>query len=115
MLKKVNVLGTEYKIKHVSAEEIAKAMDANIGEYGGFCDAYSKEIAILKPQDVMEGDELSFERWIKEAVRHELVHAFLNESGLKANSEWARNEELVDWIAIQAPKIFKLFEKLEVL
>ena len=115
MLKKVNVLGTEYKIKKASAEEIAKAMNANIGEYGGFCDSYSKEIAILKPQDVMEGDELSFERMIKETVRHELVHALLNEGGLKASSEWTKKEELVDWIAIQSPKIFKLFEKLEVL
>ena len=24
---------------------------------------------------------------------------------------WAKNEEMVDWFAIQSPKIFKLFEK----
>lgn len=115
MVTKVNVLGTEYKIKYKSAEEIARAMNANIGEYGGFCDSYSKEIGILEEKNIAPGEEYSVEMWIKEAIRHELVHAFLNESGLKGNSEWAKNEEIVDWIAIQAPKIFKLYEKLEVL
>lgn len=38
-------------------------------------------------------------------VRHEIVHAFLKESGLDCNSDWARNEEIVDWIALQGPKI----------
>lgn len=37
-------------------------------------------------------------------IRHELVHAFLFESGLSVNS-WADNEEIVDWIAIQFPKL----------
>ena len=36
----------------------------------------------------------------KKVIRHELVHAFLFESGLSVNS-WADNEEIVDWIAIQ--------------
>lgn len=38
-----------------------------------------------------------------------IVHAFLFESGLAENSEWAQNEEMVDWFACQAPKIYAAF------
>lgn len=44
---------------------------------------------------------------------NEIVHAFLLESGLDENSEWARNEELVDWIAIQGPKIWKAWQEAD--
>lgn len=46
----------------------------------------------------------------KETLRHEIVHAFFNESGLADSSStvegaWAKNEEMVDWIALQGPKL----------
>ena len=48
-------------------------------------------------------------------IRHEIVHAFLYESGLDVNSlsggAWAKNEEMVDWMAIQIPKILKAFQE----
>ena len=47
----------------------------------------------------------------KKVVRHEIVHAFLTESGLAENSFWAQNEELVDWIAIQGPKLIKAWQE----
>lgn len=48
----------------------------------------------------------------KQTLRHEIVHAFLSESGLSHNSAcaempWAKNEEMVDWIAIQGEKIYE--------
>ena len=52
----------------------------------------------------------------RKVLRHEIIHAFLYESGLYENSNevtaWATNEEMVDWIAMQSPKIFKVFKKL---
>ena len=43
----------------------------------------------------------------KKILRHEIIHAFLYESGLDINShdidQWARDEEMVDWMAIQFP------------
>lgn len=50
----------------------------------------------------------------------ESADAFLFESGLSSNTHgiygaWAENEEMVDWIAIQSPKIFKVFQELEIL
>ena len=44
-------------------------------------------------------------------IRHEIIHAFLYESGMKecssATQSWVENEEMVDWFAIQIPKIVK--------
>ena len=41
------------------------------------------------------------------------------ESGLDSNSNsadsWATNEEMVDWFAIQSPKIFKVFNELKLM
>lgn len=117
---KVNVLGTEYTIRRVDdgQDEYMKKM-----HYGGYCDSNSLEIVILNLKTTEEwkndSDE-SIRRQENETIRHELFHAFLNESGLQWNSlttdsAWAKNEEMVDWLAIQSPKIFKVFEELGVL
>lgn len=51
---------------------------------------------------------------IKKNTRHELVHAFLWESGLDVQS-WANNEEIVDWIAIQFNKMLVAFKEADVI
>lgn len=60
-------------------------------------------------------EQRSFRR--KEVLRHEIVHAFLAESGLQADTSkaraWAMNEEMVDWIARQGPKIFQTFREAD--
>lgn len=53
-------------------------------------------------------------------MAHEILHAFFNESGLIDNANvfnksWPKNEEMVDWFAIQSPKIFKVYEELGIL
>lgn len=53
---------------------------------------------------------------LKKDLRHEIIHAFLFESGLSSNTNccfgaWAEYEEMVDRIAIQFPKILKVFEE----
>lgn len=64
--------------------------------------------------------EKAQEAYRKKTLRHEIMHAFLNESGLSDDSNrfdgaWAKNEEMVDWFAIQSPKIFKVFVELGIL
>ena len=54
------------------------------------------------------------------AFRHELIHAFLNESGMRWDAHvydgaWATNEEMIDWFAIQSPKIFSTYKELGIL
>lgn len=106
---KVNVLGTKYKIiKKVDG------IDPKLEESDGYCDTSTKEIVFLvHPDDVMNKEDMIQVR--KSILRHEIIHAFLYESGLEVSTHvidagWATNEEMVDWIAIQFPKILKAFK-----
>lgn len=107
---KANVLGTDYTIitKATASEYPILESQAD-----GFCDFSTKKIIIaeMKPDDYSMKDLVLYE---KKVIRHELVHAFLYESGLDVNSDWARNEELIDWIALQFPKMEKLFLELNI-
>lgn len=51
----------------------------------------------------------------KQCLRHEIIHAFMFESGLGANWEHkpiGHEETTVDWIAAQFPKLLEVFEKV---
>lgn len=103
----INILGTDYDIRYATDADGAKIEGVN-----GYCELMTKEIVIGKFGDepTAFADIEAFERKV---IRHEIVHAFLYESGLHSNSEWATNEELVDWIAIQAPKMMQVFDIVE--
>jgi hypothetical protein len=109
-MKKVNVLGTTYTIK-----EANERTDPKLKECDGYCDDTIKLCVVqdLKEKDLMSKSRL--DEYKKKVIRHELVHAFLFESGLGENSDWASNEEAVDWIASQFPKMFKAFEQVQCL
>lgn len=105
MKNKVTILGMEYTIKVQDEKENPKLKEAD-----GICELYSKEIIIGKVED----DETTFsdiQKYQKKVLRHEIVHAFLFESGLDGSTDWARNEEIVDWIALQANKLRTAFEE----
>ena len=117
-MDKINVLGTEYTIEFKSDEEVAKDMNANVGDYGGYCGQFSHKIVISNLEHLHDTEEVKKELQ-KENLRHEITHAFLNESGLGYDANgtdcWAKNEEMVDWFAIQSPKIYKVFAELDLL
>lgn len=103
----VNILGVPYTI---IIEE--RGIYSDDGSADGWCDFTTKEIiAFNYRQDVSSSRDLI--RYQHKVIRHEIVHAFLYESGLAENSlscdAWAKNEEMVDWLAIQIPKIYKAF------
>ena len=56
---------------------------------------------------------------MKKQLRHEIIHAFLAESGLQTNFEHCRqfghDETMVDWIAIQFPKIYKVYKDVGII
>lgn len=104
---KVNILGQEYNIIF-EEEGRCKEVDAN-----GLCEGYSKEIYIDDFETTKE-TVLNSDEYKRKVLRHELIHAFLIESGLDANS-WARNEEMVDWFAYQLPKMFKVMKELNII
>ena len=107
---KINILGTEYEIiKNAKREDYPQ-----LNELDGFTDFSIKKIIIAKQEkDGMTVEDLEWV--IKKVTRHEIVHAFMYESGLDCNSDYATNEELIDWIAIQFEKMLKVFESLNVI
>lgn len=111
----VNILGTEYKIYHRDEKE-DELLD---GKYrDGYTDISNHEIIICNKKE--ECELRDYENYKKAVLRHEILHAFLYECGLDSCSGssacgWAINEEMIDFFAIQSPKIFKIFQELEVL
>lgn len=117
---KVNILGTEYTIEthKISEDETMKK-----NQWSGYCDEEKKLIVVADMTEKefinIDGTEAQ-ERYRRKTLRHEIVHAFLNESRLSDNSNqyggaWAKNEEMVDWFAIQSSKIFAIYQNLGIL
>lgn len=100
---KVNVLGTEYNLI-----ESNEANDERLKGKDGYCDTTTKECVVDEMQGTGPDMKKNLPEYKKAVKRHELIHAFLHESGLDICS-WAENEEMVDWIAIQFPKMLKAF------
>ena len=107
---KVNILGSEWSVKFGNEKEYP-----NLAKMNGYTDLLIREIVVddMEASQGQIGVKSDLESYQKQVVRHEIIHAFLLESGLDSNSNsadsWAVNEEMVDWFAIQTPKIFKLF------
>ena len=117
---KVNILGTGYEIivKKYDEDEAFERRSID-----GYCDGYTKQIVICdmatykgwdhEPKETREAAQ-------KHTVRHEIVHAFLDESGLQDSTGsydcgWAKNEEMIDWIAAQGAKIYKSWQEANAL
>lgn len=110
----VMVLGSEYKIT-VSDKKKDKSLDD--------CDGYCKMSEnIIGVRDLHDDDDWKSESEshirsrMKKILRHEIVHAFLHQSGLSENAcvyylAWSGNEEMVDWFAIQGAKIYKAWKE----
>lgn len=108
--KSVSILGTQYKIIIIPENDYRYKRDSD-----GWCDSSSKELLLFNfKQDLNSKRDLA--EYQKKVLRHEIIHAFLYESGLSINSSWsnswAMNEEMIDWLAIQEPKIHKAFKEV---
>ena len=108
--KKVSILGTEYEI-------IIDAPDEMLPENAdGAMDQSLKRILVAK-FEVSRDSLKDLDSYRKKVLRHEIIHAFLYESGLWENSgssdAWGQDETITDWIAIQFPKILEAFEEAE--
>lgn len=102
----INILGTEWTILERSEKD-----DPLLADCDGYCDWTTKCIVVERE---MEGNLGDMDAYVRKVKRHEIVHAFLDESGLAESSgetsAWARNEAMVDWIARMGPKIFKAWQ-----
>lgn len=102
----INILGTDYEI--IFADE----GDQELSNKDGYCDYTDKKIKVCNEFTINENSCKNIKDYRDKVVRHEIVHAYLYESGLSYAS-WADNEEIVDWIALQMKKISKSIVELE--
>lgn len=117
---KINILGTEYTIETHKISEDKLLLN---NRWSGYCGEESKVIVVAdmgEKEYFQDMDEKEQNVYRNEILRHEIIHAFFKESGLSGNSNhfeeaWAKNEEMVDWIAIQFPKILEVFKQCECL
>ena len=110
-LRKIHILGSEWTIKEQSVDdnELLKKCD-------GYVDWTLKEIVVERERYGTLGN---MDAYFRKVLRHEIVHAFLYESGLeecsgKADS-WATCEAMVDWVARQGQKIYAAWQEADAL
>ncbi len=106
----VSVLGTTYRIYL----DVPESEDEILKTCSGYCDKTVHLIAIAeKPEDA---NLFEWQEYTKQVMRHEIIHAFLFESGLGGDSVWhvegqEHPEQTVDWMARQFPKMLKAFQE----
>ena len=111
MILKIDVLGTKYTVVVTTV-----AKDSFLKNCDGYCDKTSKKIVVKAKDSSCELDD--YEVYLKKIKRHEIIHAFLFESGLHENfkhNEWGHDETTVDWFAVQFPKLLKAFKEADAL
>ena len=101
----VNILGENYTINLNTPREVLTDCD-------GTCSRYDKLISMVDIDEIFDGGgtEVGRRKRYAEGLRHEIIHAFFEESGL---DEYSENEELVQWLAIQFPKLMKVLEDVD--
>ena len=105
----INVLGTDIKVVF-RVEKNDPMLEDSLGYFDS-----SESLIVVKIPEKDKNSLGNLENCQKKVLRHEIIHAFLYESGMDWNASpsdcWATNEEMVDWMAIQMPKIMKVFRE----
>ncbi|WP_455715429.1 hypothetical protein [Anaerosporobacter sp.] len=120
IIKKISILGMEYVIKEVKISETDKLLE---NQWSALCSKTKHEILLgdMEEEEYFgKMDEEEKKEYRKQTLRHEITHAFFNESGLMDNTHrcqegWSQNEEMIDWIALQFPKMVKVFQECDCL
>lgn len=99
---KADILGSEYRIMSATESEEPRLIGKN-----GFTDWTSRLICLERNFD---GDLDSAKAFMEKVIRHELIHAFMFESGFgecMEHNACGQEETVIDWFAFQMPKIMK--------
>lgn len=96
----IKILGQKYNFRHSDLNEM------DLAQNDGVCKTFDKEI-ILREKQYMDGTIGKGQEYRYDHVlRHELIHAFSEECGVR----YGEDEALVDWIAHIIPMINEVFE-----
>lgn len=99
----INILGQEYEFSRDNLN------NPDLAEADGFCRMLDKEICVREKKYLSGISDKAKTQREEHVIRHELIHAFAQESGVP----YGDNEDLVDWIAHIIPHVNKAFEKLK--
>lgn len=114
----IDILGSKWLINYADDDPAFENAE-------GYCEGNERVITIQnvklveKTEDPLAINEHAQSLNQKRVLRHEIIHAYLMESGLDSSAlpveNWVTNEEMVDWFARQSPKIFKTFKELKLI
>ena len=110
----VSVLGTDYSVYM----DVPNEEDETLRESCGYTDSTACRIVVCARPKQSDLSDWSVVR--KSVLRHELIHAFLTESGIDGNTTWDivgqdHPEQMVAWVANQFPKLVKAFRECDAL
>lgn len=98
----VSILGARWRICYCDLED---GID-------GDC-TFTDRLIRIRKNNYKEDPVEDLERTKRKTLRHEIIHAYLAESGIQysyyRDAYNGHDETYVDWFAIQAPKIYKTF------
>lgn len=101
----IDILGTPYNIKFNTDEEYPKL---NSQDADGLAELYSKELIIRTGYEDDKSCYNNILDYREKVLRHEIIHAIFHESGLQ---NYCDDEALVNFLAIQYPKIKAIMDK----
>lgn len=112
---RVDIMGIKYTVRIAKYEDDPIFKEDNCV---ACCGDIDKEILLCNPLTLKSWSENDSDTnvciFLRETLRYEIIHAFLNECGLKNAAMgcecWANNEEMIDWFAIMAPRIYKAYQ-----
>lgn len=107
---RLDILGTPYMVRLRTPEQ-----DKALEECDGYCDHTSHEIVIEAQTERSYDCVKEYPAFQRRVLRHEIIHAFLFESGLGGDATYRQDGEthpelMVDWFARQASKIYTAYQ-----
>ena len=107
----LNILGSKWKLKEVSRDS-----DPMFGTVDGYTDRSGKVMFVAEDSTFEPGAFMNWPEYLKSVKRHEIIHAFMLESGLAQETyhpAYGADEQAIDFFAIQFPKMLEVFQKAD--
>ena len=104
----VRILGAVWTVRSATEAEEPRLEGVN-----GFTDWTTRTICLEKNT---HGNLGSIETYMNKVIKHEVVHAFMFESGLGDSFEhkdYGQEETIVDWFAFQMGKIVNVVREIQ--
>lgn len=109
----LNILGSKWKLKVVP-----RHLDPMFATVDGYTDRSTRTMYVADDGTNTMDDLKDWTAYQKVVKRHEIIHAYMFESGLAQDMyhpSYGHCEQDIDFFAIQFPKMLGVFEKAEAL